>query len=146
MTVWLSTNLQETMNVFLSVGFILLLVYVLYSIKNKYFLAFTLTLSFWKSFLLGGCVGSACVFYLFSYDFSLAVAFFVAFSVAFGIFLSVVFFVLKRIFCVHKMPVANPKKYQKTNFIAISLICATLAFSPPFFYLMLYVSFLFSRF
>ena len=86
---------------------ITILAYIAYTVKNKEFLAFTLTPAFWKSFFLGFFVG----FFLggiLSFELSLFIL---------SIVFSIVFSILKAIFRSQKIVILDTKKkHQRINF------------------------------
>lgn len=79
---------------------------IIYSIKNKEFLAFTLTLAFWKSFLLGFFVGMLIAYIIISIQGGLDLFF------AFFLF-SIFFSILKIIFHSRTMIILDKKRSIK---------------------------------
>ncbi|RDU60370.1 hypothetical protein CQA53_10965 [Helicobacter didelphidarum] len=104
----------------------------IYAVKQRGFLAFTLTDSYWKSFLLASFISPIIVYcvilildnqleYIIMWLF-LCIIFSLLFSVIYSAICYMIFFILKKRFHISYNN-KNVKKIYIINFIFISLIC-----------------------
>lgn len=118
---------------------------IIYSIKNKEFLAFTLTPAFWKSFFLGFFVGMLIAYIVISINvglvpFFMFFLFSIFFFMVFSVFLSIFFSTLKTIFHSRTIVILDKKKkHQRINFIFMCSIAIIFACSDIFFISTLYI-------